>query len=67
MEMDYRMPREIAIGTSPFNPDTDGDGVVDGQDAYPLDPTRSQIQSDPGDSTPPVITLTEPSGATLIP
>ena len=27
--------------TDPNNPDTDGDGVKDGDDAYPRDPNRS--------------------------
>jgi hypothetical protein len=46
---------------------TDGDTVVDGADCFPLDPTRSACpQADPNDHTPPVITLTEPTNATLI-
>jgi hypothetical protein len=28
------------MGTNPSNPDTDGDRVADGLDAYPLDPRR---------------------------
>ncbi|HEY2363367.1 MAG TPA: LamG-like jellyroll fold domain-containing protein, partial [Candidatus Angelobacter sp.] len=31
---------EVANGTDPFNADTDGDGVLDHEDCYPLDPTR---------------------------
>ncbi|MDQ8153559.1 MAG: thrombospondin type 3 repeat-containing protein [Gemmatimonadota bacterium] len=31
---------ERTLGTDPLNPDTDGDGVRDNVDAYPLDPTR---------------------------
>lgn len=32
---------EITLyGTDPNNPDTDGDGVLDGADAFPLDPER---------------------------
>ncbi len=59
---------ELLRGTDPFNPDTDGDGVNDGADYYPLDPTRSQAPSSvPGDTTPPVITLTKPTNATLLP
>jgi hypothetical protein len=59
-------PVELAIGTNPFNPDTDGDGVMDGQDCFPLDPTRWQCPvPNPTDHTPPVITLTYPSNATL--
>jgi len=58
---------EIANGTDPFNPDTDGDTYTDGVDAFPLDPTRWNAPAPtPGDTTPPVITLTEPTNATLI-
>ncbi len=57
-----------SIGTNPFAADSDGDGVPDGQDAYPLDPTRSQLPSgDPNDHTPPTIVLTEPADAVLSP
>ena len=59
---------EIASGTDPFKADTDGDGVPDGADAFPLDPTRSQMPApDPADVTPPVITLWEPVTATPVP
>jgi alpha-tubulin suppressor-like RCC1 family protein len=59
---------EIAGGTDPFKTDTDGDGVPDGTDAFPLDPTRSQMPApNPADVTPPVITLLEPATATLVP
>jgi len=58
---------ERASGTDPFAADTDGDGVADGADAFPLDPTRSSAApGTPGDVTPPVITLAEPTGAQLI-
>ena len=58
---------ELQRGTDPFNPDTDGDGVGDGQDCFPLDPTRWQCPPPVGgDTTPPVITLTEPTSAQLI-
>ncbi|MHB1097702.1 MAG: thrombospondin type 3 repeat-containing protein [Gemmatimonadaceae bacterium] len=43
--------QEHTLGTDPLNPDTDGDGVRDNVDGYPLDPTRSVL-----DNTPPVIT-----------
>ena len=58
---------EIGQGTDPFSADTDGDGVADGADCFPLDPTRSTCPPpDPNDHTPPIITLTEPTNATLI-
>jgi alpha-tubulin suppressor-like RCC1 family protein len=58
---------ERAQGTDPFNPDTDGDTHGDGADCFPLDATRWQCPSPtPGDVTPPAITLTEPTNATLI-
>jgi hypothetical protein len=58
---------EIARGTNPFAWDSDGDGHGDGEDAFPLDPTRWQAPTPtPGDTTPPVITLTEPTNAVLI-
>ncbi|MBT8445253.1 MAG: serine hydrolase, partial [Gammaproteobacteria bacterium] len=42
---------EIAMGTDPLDPDSDGDGVIDGEDQYPLDITRSGIAADvDGDS-----------------
>jgi hypothetical protein len=60
--------QELALGTNPFLADTDGDGVPDGQDAFPLDPTRWQAPTaDPNDHTAPVVTLTKPAGATLTP
>jgi hypothetical protein len=55
---------EIAKGTDPFLADTDGDGVNDRLDAFPLNPTRHEpLTPTPGDVTPPVITLTEPTNA----
>jgi alpha-tubulin suppressor-like RCC1 family protein len=58
---------EVQLGTDPFNADTDGDMVNDGADAFPLDPSRSTAPSpDPMDTTPPAITLTEPTNATLV-
>jgi alpha-tubulin suppressor-like RCC1 family protein len=58
---------ERAQGTDPFNADTDGDEVSDGEDAFPLDPERDEAPAPGGgDSTPPTITLTEPTNATLI-
>ena len=54
-------------GTSPFHADTDGDGVNDAADAFPLDPARTAApEPTPGDTTPPGMTLTDPTNATLI-
>ncbi len=35
--------QERKLGTDPYKPDTDGDGVIDSKDAYPLDPKRSAV------------------------
>lgn len=35
---------ELAKGTDPLRADTDGDGVLDPQDAYPLDASKSQVE-----------------------
>jgi len=54
--------------TDPTRSDTDGDGVPDGQDPFPLDPTRWTLPAaDPSDHIAPTITLTEPHNATLLP
>lgn len=37
--------QEKELGTNPLKRDTDGDGVGDKEDAYPLDPNRSQAES----------------------
>jgi hypothetical protein len=59
---------EDQLGTDPLNPDTDGDGIGDGSDAYPLDPGRWEMpEANPADTTPPTITLLEPSDAIPIP
>lgn len=61
--------QELLLGTDPFQADTDGDGHIDGwngalgHDVYPLDPTRWMAPV--GDTTPPVITLTNPPLGTL--
>jgi len=58
---------EASRGTDPFIADTDGDTHNDGVDCFPLDPSRWQCPApDPNDHTPPVITLQEPTSATLI-
>jgi alpha-tubulin suppressor-like RCC1 family protein len=58
---------ELSSGTDPFRTDTDGDGVSDFADCFPTDPGRSQCPSPgQGDTTPPTITLTAPTNATLV-
>jgi hypothetical protein len=54
---------EILKGTDPNNPDTDGDGVIDSLDTYPLDPTLPvQPAVTPSPALPPSATpLTTPS------
>jgi len=60
--------QEAALGTDPRNPDTDGDGVIDSLDAFPLNAMMWQaIAANPADTTPPEITLDEPLDATLLP
>ena len=52
------VPNEVesAWGTDPFRADTDGDGHPDGEDAYPLDPTRWEGPPPiPGDTTAPLV------------
>ena len=58
---------EVMIGTIPTVWDTDGDGVRDGDDNFPLDPTRSAWGPNAYDHTPPALTLTAPAGAVLNP
>ena len=49
---------EVPLGTDPYDPDTDGDGVMDGQDGDPA----------VADTEPPVISLLSPAAdATYIP
>jgi alpha-tubulin suppressor-like RCC1 family protein len=60
--------QEAQRGTDPYRADTDGDGVSDLADLFPLDPTRTALPPPtPGDTTPPVITLIEPTNAVPIP
>lgn len=55
---------ERVAGTNPFVADSDSDGYDDLEDLFPTDPTRHTLTATPGDTTPPVITLSEPSSAT---
>ena len=58
---------ELVRGTSPTLWDTDGDGVNDAEDAYPLDPTRSaESPSTPGDTAKPTVTLDAPVNAVWV-
>jgi alpha-tubulin suppressor-like RCC1 family protein len=58
---------EVLQGTDPLVADTDGDGVPDAEDAFPLDPTRTQAPlPDPEDVTPPALLLAEPVTARLV-
>ena len=53
-------------GTDPFRADSDDDSSNDSADCFPLDPSRSTCPSpNPSDTTPPSITLTRPTNATL--
>ncbi len=48
--------------------DSDGDGIPDIYDAYPNDPSRAVVLvNDPNDHTPPTITVSKPTGVTLVP
>ncbi len=40
---------DIVAGTDVFNPDTDGDGILDGADAQPLAPSPGVVSVDPVD------------------
>lgn len=59
--------QERLNGTDPFRWDTDGDGYSDLADAFPLDPSRHALTATPGDTTPPTITLLEPTNAIPVP
>jgi hypothetical protein len=59
---------EIRMHLNPYDADTDRDGVLDGVDAFPLDPTRwAWPPGDPGDNRAPVIVLTHPEQAVPLP
>jgi hypothetical protein len=51
---------EDGLGTDPCDPDTDGDGVDDGEDADPLAPPPAD--TDPGDTDDPAGGRSDPSG-----
>jgi alpha-tubulin suppressor-like RCC1 family protein len=58
---------ERPLGTDPLRCDSDGDSVTDRDDCFPLDPARAACPVfGPGDATPPVIHLTEPTSAVLV-
>lgn len=56
---------ERAAGTDPFLVDSDRDGINDGDDPFPLDPLRNGTEVNLAGA--PVITLTAPVGAVLVP
>lgn len=61
--------QEYLLGSDPFNPDTSGDGIWDGI-AHKLGlavTPPAPPQPDPGDETPPAITLHLPTSAVLVP
>lgn len=55
---------ELLAGTDPFVADSDSDGYDDDVDAFPLDASRHTLTATSGDTTPPTITLSEPTGVT---
>ena len=55
--------RESALGTNPMLADSDGDGVNDGIDEFPLDPNMSARLIKSSDTTSPVINLQQPPHA----
>jgi len=58
---------EILHGTSPTLWDSDGDGIGDRLDTFPLDPLlQTPPAPQPGDTTKPTLTLETPANATFI-
>ena len=59
--------QELALGTNPTLADTDGDGIDDGIDDFPLDPTKDSIgNSNSSDTSAPSIFLRKPPEAILL-
>lgn len=54
---------EAALGTSPINADSDGDGSLDGVDPSPLQPDTTAMLVKLSVAGPPVLTLFAPPGA----
>ncbi|MGB1979789.1 MAG: BspA family leucine-rich repeat surface protein [Flavobacteriaceae bacterium] len=54
---------EVILGTDPNNPDTDGDGVIDGEDDFPLDPDYSNDND--GDGIPDELDPDDDNDGTL--
>ena len=61
------LAQEQTASTGQWTSDTDGDGVIDGLDADPLNPSVSLPPANPADTTAPVITLLRPFEAVLNP
>ena len=64
---------EIKIGTDPNNPDTDGDGVKDGEDKKPLDKSVAKLKDNEGGSflaftahSDPIQTIAGPTRRTFV-
>ena len=57
---------EQALGTDPTRADTDGDGVEDGLDEFPLDPNMSVRPTNGADANAPIINLEQPPQAVAL-
>ncbi|MGB0372463.1 MAG: hypothetical protein ACPGN3_14105 [Opitutales bacterium] len=58
--------QELALGTDPALADTDGDGVNDDIDEFPLDPNMNSRPSNGSDTSAPLITLEQPPHAVAL-